>query len=252
MTEEESFRNIAENVLSDILQKLPGLCPDQYVGQIKESEDWNEFTRKPVFNDEWEVINIPKDDKIMIMILESPHKDEFKGEIGPAKGPTGRNIRKHINDIFGKKYEDYHLILMNAIPFQCSLGIESSGSIRDTVFAEAWKNDIIGRTFFKVRLKKLLDSRNGKNVVVVNACTQGSKVNDYLCCKVCRSTINVLRACNAQSVNYYHIHHPSSKDFCNKDTAAIKCNQNHYPGMDKCKKCLISKKACYGNITYKS
>ena len=59
------------------------LCPDQYVGQIKESEDWNEFTRKSVFNDEWEVINIPKGEKIMIMILESPHKDEFKGEIGP-------------------------------------------------------------------------------------------------------------------------------------------------------------------------
>lgn len=171
------------------LQIEPGffsyqLCPDQYVGQIKESEDWNEFTRKPVFNDEWEVINIPKGEKIMIMILESPHKDEFKGKIGPAKGTTGRNLGKMTRLCDFYLYRNYELILMNAIPFQCSLG-EKPEKFKDEVFANAWNEENqkiwneenqkirIGKSFFKERLCSLLKELDGKFVVIVNACTSG-------------------------------------------------------------------------------
>ena len=274
MTKEKLFRNIAKKVLNEILQKLPGLCPDQYVGQIgklKQLEDTDKNTgkKKSNFPERINVFTkdfsdrIEKNSSYMILILESPHKDEFKGEIGPAKGPTGRNIRKHIADIFGKEYKDYHLILMNAIPFQCSLGVNPK-IFRDKVFVKTWKD--FGESFFQTRLTNLIKLLKEKenDVVVVNACTQGSNnLKEFLCCKVCKIIIEILcnRGCGPtagkkQSIGYYHIHHPASwerksqeKKFYEIDTEAIKlCFE--YPG--NCAKCMISEKEdCYGMITCK-
>ena len=152
------------------------LCPDLYVGKISEFDEKDPNSRKHVFNDTWNVINIPAGKKIMIMILESPHKDEFKGKIGPAKGTTGRNLGKMTRLCDFYLYRNYELILMNAIPFQCSLG-EKPEKFRDEVFANAWNEENqkirIGKSFFKERLCSLLKELDGKFVVIVNACTSG-------------------------------------------------------------------------------
>jgi len=215
----EQFRDIAKEVLDNIYKNLPGLCLDQYVGTIQQK--WTKFERTPVFNDNGEV-NIPKEKKIMIMILESPHKQEFKGKIGPAKGKTGINIRKHIVDIFGEDYINYCLVLMNAIPFQCSLGITPPEIFRDEVFTKAWENNKIGYKFFEDRLDKLLIKLKEKKVVIVNACTQGERPPqkqlqsmEPLCCNVCKSIINVLEKRDGyknerETLPFYHIHHPAS------------------------------------------
>lgn len=150
-------------------------CPDQYVGKIRHKDNWQKFyKRTDIFKDQTSETKITiTEDKILLLILESPHTDEFdkNGEpIGPANGPTGRNIREHIAEIF-PNFSDYHLILMNAIPFQCSLGVATE-HFRDNVFKAAWDNDAIGKNFFKDRLGKLLEKLKGKNVVIVNACTK--------------------------------------------------------------------------------
>lgn len=153
------------------------LCPDQYVGKIEQPEHWNNFKREPIFGDEWNVQNVPMEENIMIMILESPHKKEFDKNgtpLGPAMGQTGINIRKHIWEIFGPLCRNSHLILMNAIPFQCSLG-EATKLHRNDVFANAWKNETIGKTFFMDRLDLLLQKLSRKDIVIVNACTEDEK-----------------------------------------------------------------------------
>lgn len=177
-------KTVLVELLSDIEKKYsPRLCPDQYVGKIGElsSDYFNLNKRKPIFEDQSSAVindNILKAKKIMILILESPHTDEYndKGEaIGPAMGKsprdTGHNIVKHLKTVF-PKLTDYHLVLMNAIPFQCSLGVKPE-KFRDDVFDKAWKKDKIGRTFFENRLKALLNGLAGdKSVVIVNACTK--------------------------------------------------------------------------------
>ena len=209
------------------------LCPDQYICNIEIIKNYyfNQNTRKNIFaKDSVTVIekNIPNAENILILILESPHKDEFdkNGEpLGPANGTTGRSIREHIAKIF-PNFSDYHLILMNAIPFQCSLGFPLSKKEkenlkrRDEVFGAVWGD--FGKNFFKARLKKLLDKlqKNSKNVVIVNACT-GAKDNsrEPLCCKVCQSIVSVLENyCDEKEchIEFYHIHHPSTWNQINR------------------------------------
>ena len=219
------------------------LCPDQYICNIEIIKNYyfNQNTRKNIFaKDSVTVIekNIPNVENILILILESPHQKEFytedvkdengtvihhKGDpIGPANGPTGCNIRKHIAKIF-PNFSNYHLILMNAIPFQCSLGFPLSKKEkenlkrRDEVFGAVWGN--FGKIFFKARLKKLLDElqNKGKNVVVVNACTiatdkKGNR--EDLHCMVCRGIQYVMVK---NKFSFYHTVHPSSGHWCRKN-----------------------------------
>ena len=173
-------------------------CPDQYVGVIKEFQEKNEKEdktevkkyfpiRENIFKDQTE--NVEKDfsscNPIMILILESPHADEFdkNGEpIGPAVGETGTNIRTYIQKIFKDTFgsiEQYHLILMNVIPYQCSLGVDTE-YFRTSVFKKMWNDKNIGsKLFFENRLKNLRGKLGAENVFIVNACTSmnGFKAN---------------------------------------------------------------------------
>ena len=99
------------------------LCPDQYVGKISEFNAGQQD-----FPDRIPAIERPNNQICLIVILESPHKDEFIGDLGPAKGKTGRLIRKWIGtDELGlSQYRKYGLILVNAIQNQCSLGISTN------------------------------------------------------------------------------------------------------------------------------
>ena len=209
MTKEKIFRNIASKTSGKDCSHLPGCCPDQYVGLIKDFKEEDKKTkelkvkkdfpfREDIFTpDTSACVNISDAENILILILESPHTDEFYAEdvkdengtvihhkddpIGPANGPTGRNIREHILDILGNGYKSYHLILMNAIPFQCSLGFSLSKKEkenlkrRDEVFSAIWDNDDIGKVFFKKRFQNLLKELKNKRVIIVNACTAGYK-----------------------------------------------------------------------------
>jgi hypothetical protein len=68
----------------------------------------------------------------IILILESPHKDEYvtrcdecsKGfkcglyaSPAPARGETGRNIKQMLPLLFGEQFNDYYIAFMNLIQY---------------------------------------------------------------------------------------------------------------------------------------
>jgi hypothetical protein len=129
----------------------------------------------------------------IILVLESPHKDEYdhalRQAIGPAVGHTGMQIRNILlsnileyempvvcqntstllvthrrrKKIHGGRYR---ILLVNAIQFQCSLGAEPR-LYRDNLFAAMWNG--LGKADFCNRIEAY---KNQFHVaVVINGCT---------------------------------------------------------------------------------
>jgi hypothetical protein len=132
------------------------------------------------------------------MIIESPHVQEFVGEPAPAKGNTGRLIRKWIKSVCGTQYGSYGLVLVNAIQHQCSLGMPTK-CFRDEVFETIWSQ--YGEQEFIARLKKL----HRKGDMVVNCCTRGNLLGRELRHAVQRAIKNANIGCNPMRRT-----HPSS------------------------------------------
>ena len=180
-------RNELEKVFSRIVETYEKtddfssqLCPDKYVGKIGDISGKKAYARiDDVFNTEYTQVLINdtllKRDPVMLLILESPHISEFIGENAPcpANGTTGRNIRNLLLKLLGDTFHNHHLVLMNAIPFQCSLGGKNR-KVRDKVFSESWQNEWIGEPFFMTRLQHF------RNAFIVNACTQMNGLKDHV------------------------------------------------------------------------
>lgn len=183
------------------------LCPDQYVGKVcLKKEQWD---RKPISNDDG-TLSIPGNSiGVVIFVLESPHKYEFDKKthapIGPAEGKTGSSLAEMTRVLDFYPYRNYELILMNVIPFQCSLGVNPE-KFRDEVFANAWNKIKIGESFFGKRLGDLLGElkKMKKSVVVVNACTTGEERQ-----KSVQEIIEQVVGGNVK-VTLLQTHHPSS------------------------------------------
>ena len=136
-------------------------CPDIYVnsaGDLVAPDEMN--LRKPA--------DQRSAQRCVILVLESPHKSEFRGVPSPAKGTTGRLIAKNLHNVLGlEEAAALPLILINAVQYQCSLG-EVPSFCRDAVFAAYWEH--AGRDQFVQRLNKLY--RHGD--ILVCACTRGN------------------------------------------------------------------------------
>jgi len=115
----------------------------------------------------------------IVIILESPHVDEFRYIIGckdgfrigmPCMGKTGENLKKYFIDELDKcleevfnndKFKDilkddennkFNIIVMNAIQFQCSLGFKLSKE----------KNELC-KKLFKDEVKDKVKDKNDKS-----------------------------------------------------------------------------------------
>lgn len=157
------FIRIVETCCKDVVASVEQReCPDQYVGILKDQQSGkNDFETRLPANAR------PDGTSCVILVLESPHRAEFRGVLGPAKGTTGRLIREKINSIdCFRPYSDYGLILLNAIQNQCSLGF-SPDRFRDRIFVSVW--DSGGKEAFITRIKDVY--RNGD--VIANCCTKG-------------------------------------------------------------------------------
>ena len=142
-----------------------GACPDQRVGSIDDFDgNADAFPlREPVTR----LDNSP----CVVLVMESPHKDEFIGDWGPAKGKTGVQIRKHIASIvvsLGGQLSE--LILVNAIQHQCSLG-EATHRYRDMVFWRLWASG--GAEDFETRLVQIYQPGD----MLLNCCTGSDRRN---------------------------------------------------------------------------
>lgn len=136
-------------------------CPDQYVGLVSGIKVGDRG-----FGSRKDSMCRPGEEAV-ILVLESPHIEEFKDELGPAKGTTGRNIVSFIGEVLGLiDTLERPLILMNAVQYQCSLG-QPTKKYRDKVFAATWQRG--GKEDFSNRLRKIY--RDGDTIIC--ACTRG-------------------------------------------------------------------------------
>lgn len=132
--------------------------------------------------------NSDVEENVIVIILESPHVDEYEGNmpIGPAQGKTGDNINKYLCTILDEavqreilnvnsKFPKYDLVLMNAIQYQCSLGMDPI-LFRDYCFMKLWETEQIIESFHE-RLSLILKKYNNGHVILINGCTLGSHID---------------------------------------------------------------------------
>ena len=171
----------------------------------------------------------------IVIVLESPHHSEYdkKGKpLRPAMGNTGEKLKngfeKKLTQCLSKKQfqgnKIYNLWLVNAIQYQCSLGIRPmQKELKNTMFRLLWK-DL--QDDFKDRIKE-------KNpIIIVNLCTGGKEAlakyikNGQIGAE---PTLNIL-AHNAieeikKSYNlsflYFYGLHPSSRGFVNSNFTEV-------------------------------
>lgn len=114
------------------------VCPDQVVGQLYNGNF--QFNQNRINIDYVKINNMfsisNKLTEPIIIILESPHIDEFANGIalGPAMGKTGKYFGKFFDSlIINSKninlqlQQKYDVIFVNAIQYQCSLGNKLNG-----------------------------------------------------------------------------------------------------------------------------
>lgn len=198
-------------------------CPDQWVGDVKCTPDGFEYigSDSGKFNFRMNLDRVSKrivEEKVLLIILESPHIDEYKKlsnsifePIGPANGVTGENIRKYLHLATKEiaidnccRQDLYHLFLVNAVPYQCSLGevlVGSNKDNRNSIFLNCWnyaKHDFVER----------INKYCSNNSIIINACTKGvNSPNDEF---TLRGVVN--RMVSAMNLNnkYYKRYHPAS------------------------------------------
>ena len=162
--EELNFEQIVGNTVSLTRHSFDArVCQDQYLGQL------SDIIGRPQFP-----LRVTAEQRTgqpcLVMILESPHVNEFIGDPGPAKGFTGDMIRNYLQAAINLQDVDgFGLVLVNAIQHQCSLGMSTSEH-RDKIFRAVWARG--GQENFVSRLRSVL--RPGD--VVMNCCTKG---NDF-------------------------------------------------------------------------
>ena len=164
-------------------------CEDQLVGVGKIVNEKFEFSEKWILKDE-RIKNkenlkttLYNDKKTIVIILESPHRNEFLEDfIGPALGKTGEKLdeylEKRLNEKLselskktaGKLNGEYRVILCNAIQYQASLGLDTE-YLRDRVWLNLWLKRKLRNNFIE-RLKSYNPD------IIFNLCTLGSHLKD--------------------------------------------------------------------------
>lgn len=129
--------------------------------------------------------------KNIVLLLESPHSDEFDSNrfaIAPAQGETGRLIDMNIltvlrelkeleKDLFSNEENKYKLIISNPIQYQTSLYMYHNNklkgkykTLRNRCWKKIWKEEKI-KNEFKERMDKY------KPELIINACTSDLQDN---------------------------------------------------------------------------
>lgn len=159
-------------------------CPNEIIGviesnngQFKKFIEHSKYDKKLIDNRDDFIDIYPqyKKYKKIVLILESPHVDEFncarKIKSRPAKGKTGKKIRnllhKKLNSILNKNNKKYNYIvyLVNSIPYQCSLGVKTE-CYRDYIWLKMWSDKSVRSQLISALIKIEPD-------IIVNCCTKG-------------------------------------------------------------------------------
>lgn len=195
---------VIENILSQAQQTQKSrnhsvkLCPDQLIGKIeydpcsRKVTMVGKVTTKDFAGSKRESIAeliLSHSSAAMVLILESPHIDEYddkKSPRGPAYGKTGENINRWLADILNEAIlknvlmlssglTQYDLIAINAVQYQTSLGVDPL-IYRDAMFLRCWELEKTRRKF-KDRVNNVLDIYGQQNIIFINGCTKGKHLD---------------------------------------------------------------------------
>lgn len=181
------MNNISEKLSTKVEKSINDICEDQYIGRLEINNNTVEsidrwIIKKHRIDKKEKLYKLNKEngEKLLVIVLESPHKDEFsKDIIGPALGSTGRMLDEQLelkinNYLQTNSLQDgtYKIILMNGIQYQTSLGINTE-YFRDRIWIKMWIENNYREEFIN-RLKTYEPD------VIINLCTKGSHTNDPL------------------------------------------------------------------------
>ena len=166
-TTSRRFEEIARNVISEYIQMISRVsCSWEYFGVVAD------LTKRASEKDP------PKSRDRVLMIMESPHISEYEyslkdvAVVGLAQ-QCGHRISKHFNRLF-QGLMGFDLFVVNAIPFQCSLGTGRllNCLVKNKVVQRLLgDDDVLNELMTTVRIC-LNENRNrilGRSVIV-NAC----------------------------------------------------------------------------------
>ncbi|MBS7819018.1 hypothetical protein [Wohlfahrtiimonas chitiniclastica] len=151
----------------------------------------------------------------IIIILESPHIDEYKNinKLRPANGATGNNIDSQLHQLIERllsagslqNNQSYNFCIVNPVPYQASLGFSpQDNNMTVAIWKAIWED--LG---YKNKFNKLIgDLPSGS--IVLNACTNKSDRHNY------NIKNEVQHVIDQHNVINYTLHHPSSDSFSAK------------------------------------
>lgn len=186
-TLKDKFLSIAESLVSPANSLTPVertrcviSCPNQSVGRIGDISKTKSFTRE-------EITKVSQNTKIVLLILESPHTDEYLQDNsgcwrarGPACGCTGYWIRHHLLTVLqfvnsSIDYTQWELLLVNAVRFQCSLGRNLQQRQNRCLKEKILRKCLQTHVFRKDLRDMVRDVVDGRTCLVVNACTKQTR-----------------------------------------------------------------------------
>lgn len=166
------------------LDQVIGICEINN-GSFKFKEKWIYRADRKNNANKCKINNRNTNYKNILVILESPHKDEYKDIefIAPALGKTGMNLDNKfefkIKEVIANHEElkqlngEYNLILANAIQYPTSLGFSTS-KFRDRIWLDLW----IVNNFRQHLINRINDYRPS---IIINLCTNGAhKENPFV------------------------------------------------------------------------
>ncbi len=146
-------------------------------------KDYERLTEENKFGDV-KTIEIPADTANIVLVLESPHKEEYNKKfdpLGPAQGATGQHMERYLGKDILPEIEkimktslegEYNLVICNPLQYQTSLyqlhkkplTYKAAKKLRDTVWKSLFEQEDL-KEDFKKRLLLL------KPEIIINGCT---------------------------------------------------------------------------------
>jgi len=185
-----SFFSIEKKV-PNIIRYLLSFNKEKVCWELR-SQDKNE--PDPKFDCQWKkgkyLVNDNYENKLIFIILESPHIDEYKdgmSPFAPAAGDTGQKIHKYIierlSSIFDSQLEksvNYNICLVNPVPYQASLGNLYTGKLKKNLRDAFWME------LFKFTQSEFLQIiEKNQPTLILNCCTKqlATEIRNFLTMK---------------------------------------------------------------------
>ena len=155
------------------------VCPDNYIGKINGEKFISAENRyKAYINGEKNLTYGKDNEENIVVILESPHKDEYRKKlIAPALGETGDRLNAYLEKLLTNSLiarDGAQLFLINAIQYQCSLGFPTD-CVRSYIF-----NYLFDQDKFKKDLKERIDIQNPKTIVIATTSFCRDKIKKWI------------------------------------------------------------------------